>query len=54
MSRKNFNDTIRNRTRDLPACTVVPQPTAPPRDMACINSFIAGTRISRVPGGRSK
>ena len=28
---KNSNDTIRNRTRDLPACSAVPQPTAPPR-----------------------
>ena len=28
---KNSNDTIRNRTRDLPACSVVPQPTVPPR-----------------------
>ena len=28
---KNFNDTIGNRTRDLPACSAVPQPTAPPR-----------------------
>ena len=25
-------DTIGNRTRDLPACSAVPQPTAPPRD----------------------
>jgi hypothetical protein len=25
---KNSNDTIRNRTRDLPACMAVPQPTA--------------------------
>ena len=31
MSIKNFNDTIGNRTRDLPACTAVPQPTALPR-----------------------
>jgi len=31
MSMKNFNDTIENRTRDLPACSAVPQPTAPPR-----------------------
>jgi len=30
MSMKNFNDIIRNRTRDLPACSAVPQPTAPP------------------------
>ena len=27
---KNSNDTIGNQTRDLPACSVVPQPTAPP------------------------
>ena len=26
---KNSNDTIGNRTRDLPVCSVVPQPTAP-------------------------
>jgi hypothetical protein len=31
MSMKNCNDTIGNRTRDLPACSAVPQPTAPPR-----------------------
>ena len=28
---KNSNDTIGNRTRDLPACSAEPQPTAPPR-----------------------
>ena len=28
---KNSNDTIENRTRDLPDCSAVPQPTAPPR-----------------------
>ena len=27
---KNSNDTIGNRTRDLPSCSAVPQPTAPP------------------------
>jgi len=27
---KNLNDTIGNQTRDLPACSAVPQPTAPP------------------------
>jgi len=27
---KNSND-IGNRTRDLPTCSAVPQPTAPPR-----------------------
>ena len=31
MSMKNSGDTIGNRTRDLPACSAVPQPTAPPR-----------------------
>jgi len=30
MSMKNSNDTIGNRTSDLPACAV-PQPTVPPR-----------------------
>jgi hypothetical protein len=29
--KKISNDTIGNRTRDLPACTAVPQSTAPPR-----------------------
>ena len=28
---KNSNDTIGNRTCDLPTCNAVPQPTAPPR-----------------------
>jgi len=28
---KNSNDNIGNRTRVLPACSSVPQPTAPPR-----------------------
>jgi len=28
---KNSNDTIGNRTRDLPICSAVPQPTALPR-----------------------
>jgi len=31
MPMKNPNDTIGNRTRDLPACSAVPQPTASPR-----------------------
>jgi hypothetical protein len=35
MSVKNSSDTIGNRTRDLPACSVVPQPTAPPRAPLC-------------------
>jgi hypothetical protein len=28
---KNSSDTNGNRTRDLPTCSAVPQPTAPPR-----------------------
>ena len=28
---KNSSDTIGNRTRDLPTCSAVPQPNAPPR-----------------------
>jgi hypothetical protein len=28
---KNSSDIIKNRTRDLPACSAVPQPTALPR-----------------------
>ena len=31
MSMKNSVDTVENRTRDLPTCSAVPQPTAPPR-----------------------
>jgi len=34
MSTKNSIDTIGNRTRDLPACSAVPQPTAPPRALS--------------------
>jgi hypothetical protein len=30
MSIKNYNDTIGNRTRDLPTFNAVPQSTAPP------------------------
>jgi len=30
MSMKKSNDTIGNHTRDLPACSGVPLPTAPP------------------------
>ena len=36
---KNFSDTIGNRTRGLPACSVVPQPTAPPRDQSTFNEL---------------
>ena len=38
MSMKNSNDNIGNRTRDLPACNAVPQPTAPPA--ACLTKVL--------------
>ena len=35
VSMKNSSDSIGNRTRDLPTCSAVPQPTAPPRATNC-------------------
>jgi hypothetical protein len=47
LSLKNSNDNIGNRIRDLPACSAVPQPTAPPRApimlVANINIVTGGT-----------
>jgi len=45
---KNSNDTIGNRTRDLPACSALPQPTASPRAsiVYCVFNNI------KVNGGR--
>ena len=40
MSMKNSSDTIGNRTRDLPACSAVPQPTALPRAPIYIYIYI--------------
>ena len=37
---KNSNDTIGYRTRDLPPCSAVPQPTAPPRAPTYISCTI--------------
>jgi hypothetical protein len=42
MSMKNSNDLIGNRTRDHPACSTVPQPTAPPP------KFAGGGRSRRI------
>jgi hypothetical protein len=51
MSMKNSSDTIGNRTRDLPACSAVPQPTAPPA--ACfpftLNTMNKLTDVGRRP-----
>jgi len=34
---KNSSDTIGNRTRELPGCSAVPQPTAPPSVLRVFN-----------------
>jgi hypothetical protein len=47
MSMKNFNDTMGNRTRDLPACSAVPQPTAP--QAACSKvTYIVDRNMSKI------
>jgi hypothetical protein len=50
---KNSNNTIRNRTRDLSACSAVPQPTAPPRvhivAMMGVYLFALGWYRIRIP-----
>jgi len=48
---KNSSDTIGNRTRDLPTCSAVPQPTVPPRAphyAVIINNYIIVTKISAL------
>ena len=42
---KNFNDTIGNRTLDLPACSAVPQTTAAPRAPNFINKSCISVRF---------
>ena len=60
IERSEFNDHIGNRTRDLPACSAVPQPTAPRRTTAkkidgkfifcsfVIRNVVAHDRVQRV------
>jgi hypothetical protein len=55
-STKNSNDAIGNRTRDLPACSAVPQSTAPPHmytvpNMADVQNFQAG--MNKIKSHRS-
>ena len=45
MSIKNENNIIRNRTRDLSACSVLPKPTAPPRNSTLIGLITRGTEF---------
>jgi hypothetical protein len=47
MSMKIPNDTTGNRTRDLPACSAVPQPTAPP----CVPHVLYAGYIFRKVSG---
>jgi hypothetical protein len=47
MSMKISNDSIGNRTRDLPVCNAVPQPTAPPRTLGNL-AFSDNIRCSCV------
>ena len=47
LPKKNSNDTIGNRTRDLPACSAVPQPTAPPR--ATLNTLTVTNVLDVLP-----
>jgi hypothetical protein len=49
MSMKNSIETIGNRTRDLPVCSTVPQPTASPRVLWWSNKVFSET--SRVHSG---
>jgi len=49
MSIKKSNDAIGNRTRDLPACSSVPQPTAPPA--ACSQIIQSNRKLGRWSRG---
>ena len=51
MSMKNSSDTIGNRIRYLPACSTVPQPTAPPRaPIYCYRKCKIIDCVKKVPG----
>jgi len=51
MSLKSSSDTVGNRTRDLPACSAAPQPTAPP-GVQIKFSFAVGTTSYCVPSDK--
>jgi len=48
MSMENFNYTIGNRTRDLPACSAMRQPTAPQRVLATCNGRLIYPYLANV------
>ena len=50
---KNSNDTIMNRTRELPTCGAVPQKTAPPRTPSCRTKIFDEVNEEHFPEVRS-
>jgi hypothetical protein len=46
MSMKNSSDTIENRTRGVPVCSAVSQPTAPPRAIFMMLATINNNKTS--------
>jgi hypothetical protein len=49
MSMKNSNDTIGNRTHDLPVCMAVPQPTAPPQWALLVdNCAVLAVKLKKI------
>ena len=54
MSKKNSNDTIGNRTRDLPACRAVPQPTGPQRAPSVHGTVRIWHRVICPPSSSSR
>jgi hypothetical protein len=52
---KNSNDTIGNRTRDLPTCSAVPKPPALPRTPVVkrhysVSKSVFNASVSRIAG----
>jgi hypothetical protein len=45
MSMKNSSGTIGNRTRDIPACSAVSQPTAPPAACPVFTMYSVSTQF---------
>jgi hypothetical protein len=48
MSMKNSNDTIGNRTLDLPTCSAVPQPTASPAACPTILNIVSNKHLTTL------
>jgi len=49
---KYSSETSENRTRDLPACSAVPQPTAPPRATFIVILFIVSLDYVYINSGK--